>query len=107
MRLPPLPCRVPLLPAGHTATFAGFNINAKLHHFALTQVEREMLRDIAKRIDAERTVPIELVRSYTHKAAWAVQVSEPLRPVLQPLFHFIKATEELDDHARIASPLMP
>ena len=62
--------------------FVGFYINVKLHHFALTQVKMNMLLDTARTLDSQRSYPVDLVRSYTHKAAWAVQVIEPLRPLI-------------------------
>ncbi|MEC8943044.1 MAG: hypothetical protein VYC95_09940, partial [Verrucomicrobiota bacterium] len=84
--------------------FVGFHIDARLHHYALTQVKMAMLLDISRNIDSGETVAIETVRSYTHKAAWAVQVAEPLRPFLQPLFHFITATQELSSKHRVIVP---
>ena len=86
--------------------FVGFYINTKLHHYALTQVKMVMLLDISKKIDAADTVAVEVIRSYTHKAAWAVQVSEPLRPFLQPLFHFIQATSDMPPKTRVIVPDM-
>ena len=82
----------------------GFGINTKLHHFFHTEIKRKMLRDLSIRIDQEKAVPIDVIRSYTHKAAWAVQISEPLRPFLQPLFGFIHATEDKKDHERVIPP---
>ena len=84
--------------------FVGFHIDCKLHHYALTQVKMDMLLDISKNIESSATVAIEVVRAYTHKSAWAVQVTEPLRPFLQPLFQFIHATKEFDEKHRVIVP---
>ena len=84
--------------------FVGFHIDCHLHHYALTQVKLDMLLDISRTIDSEETVAIDLIRSYTHKSAWAVQISEPLRPFLQPLFTFINATKEMPDMHRVIVP---
>ena len=86
--------------------FVGFYINTKLHHYALTQVKMVMLLDISKKIDSAETIAVEVIRSYTHKSAWAVQVSEPLRPFLQPLFHFIQATADMPPKARVIVPAL-
>ena len=86
--------------------FVGFYIDAKLHHYALTQVKLKMLLDISYQIADQAFVPIEPIRSYTHEAAWAVQVAEPLRPLLQLLFHFIFAAQGLPPKHRVIVPAL-
>ncbi len=84
----------------------GFRANAQIHHYTLTQVRKGMLLDSAQTIGSQDTVAIVVVRSCTHKAAWAVQVTEPLRRFSQPPCHFVQATKEMPPKHRVTVPDM-
>ena len=91
---------------GVETVFLGFNVELREHTYALTQEKKDELTRLGHTIDNDNYVALKNIRTYTHKAAWAVQVTEPLRPFLQPLFSFIHATKDEPKHYRVTPPLM-
>ena len=80
---------------GLESVFLGFHVELREHKYTNTEEKQQELKDLATDIanaDDDYPVPIKTIRTYTHKAAWAVQVTEPLRPFLQPFFSFIHST---------------
>ena len=52
------------------------------------------------------TVQVKHIRDFTYRAAWAVQIFEPLRPFLQPCYNLVTATLEMPKHQPITIPAM-
>ena len=94
---------------GLESVFLGFHVELREHKYTNTPEKQKELKDLATQIsnaDDARPVPIKAIRTYTHKAAWAVQVTEPLRPFLQPFFSFIHATKDLNDRKGVTPPAL-
>ena len=72
--------------------------------FGLTDMKIKLLTFQATDIDQHHKISLRTIRNYTHRAAWATQLLEPLRPFLQPLFTFIQATKDFEDSQLVLTP---
>ena len=61
--------------------FVGFYINTKANQMAVATEKRLTLIAMGEEIASSRTIPIGTVRTYTYRAAWAVQSSARSIPV--------------------------
>ena len=94
---------------GLESVFLGFHVELREHKYTNTEEKQKELKDLATDIanaDDDYPVPIKTIRTYTHKAAWAVQVTEPLRPFLQPFFSFIHSTKDFHDRKGVTPPAL-
>ena len=91
---------------GMDNVFVGFGINIKEHYFYHTEEKVKFLMTTTDQILNNRTVEVRHIRDFTYRAAWAVQILEPLRPFLQPCYTLVTATLEMKKHQPITIPAM-